>query len=198
VAKPTPKPTPKPPTQVAKLEPSPLPPVEPAPVEPLPRAPTMPLAAPPAPTPGQTALMAGEQPGTAPSGTTSGPAGGNRGIGSGTEGRGPGLFGSGRGPGDDYLERLRRWLAKHKKYPPESVKRKEEGNVMVGFVLARDGTVLSAQIERSSGFPLIDQAVLDMLRRASPVPPVPAHYNGERLTISMPVNFSLGFFERLF
>lgn len=143
-------------------------------------------------------MMTSEQPGTAASGSTDGPAGGNRGIGSGTEGPGPGLVGTGRGPGDDYLQKLRRWLARHKRCQPDSLKRKEEGSVMVAFVLARDGTVLAAEIERSSGFPLIDQAVLDMLRNASPVPPVPAHYGGDRLSISMPVSFRLGFFEKLF
>jgi outer membrane biosynthesis protein TonB len=37
-----------------------------------------------------------------------------------------------------------------------------------------------------------------MMRRASPVPPVPANYTGERLAIAMPVRFTIGFFEKLF
>jgi protein TonB len=116
----------------------------------------------------------------------------------GASGTGAGVgVGDLEGPGDEYLERVRRWLAKHKKYPAEARKRKQEGSVVVEFVLARDGAVLDAQIERSSGFPLIDEAALDMLQRASPVPPVPPAYRGERLRIAIPVRFSLGFFERL-
>jgi protein TonB len=118
-------------------------------------------------------------------------------MGMGLQGSGQGMFGTGRGPGNDYLEALRRWIARHKTYPPEALKQKQEGSALVAFELARDGTVLSAQIERSSGFPLIDQAVLDMMLRASPVPPIPAAYTGERLSITMPVRFSLGFFDRL-
>jgi periplasmic protein TonB len=125
-------------------------------------------------------------------------AGIGAGVGQGSQGKGPGAYGDGQGPGDDYLNRLRRWLAKYKKYPPEAFKKKQEGSVMVAFTIARDGTVLAAEIERSSGFPLIDQATLDMLQRASPVPPVPAHYTGERLSIAIPVRFSIALLDKLF
>jgi protein TonB len=96
------------------------------------------------------------------------------------------------------MERLRRWLARFKKYPPDARKLKQEGTVVVAFVIARDGVLLDAQIERSSGFPLIDEAALAMLRDASPVPPVPPGYPGDRLSIAMPVRYSIGFFGRLF
>ncbi len=111
---------------------------------------------------------------------------------------GAGALGSGEGPGDDYFERLRRHLAKHKRYPPEASRQKQEGKVQVSFTLARDGTVLAAEIERGSGFPLLDQAVLDMLRNASPVPPLPERFTGERIQITLPIGFSLGFFTRIF
>jgi protein TonB len=153
---------------------------------------------PPAPMPGQVMASITPQPGAALSGTASAGPGGAAGVGLGPQGAGPGMFGTGQGPGDDYLEKLRRWLAKHKKYPEEAHKKKQEGSVLVGFVLARDGTVLEAHIERSSGFLLIDQAAIDMMRRASPVPPVPPSYTGERLAIAMPVRFTIGFFEKLF
>jgi protein TonB len=134
----------------------------------------------------------------ATTGAASGASGVGAGIGHGSQGSGAGAYGDGQGPGDDYLNRVRRWIAKYKKYPQEAFKRKQEGSVMVAFTIARDGTVLVAEIEKSSGFPLIDQATLDMLRRASPVPPVPSHYTGERLTVAIPVRFSIALLDKLF
>ena len=37
-----------------------------------------------------------------------------------------------------------------------------------------------------------------MMHRASPVPPVPDRYKGSELKLAMPVDYSIGFFERLF
>lgn len=214
---PTPQATPEPPVPQA-LAPAPVvvppPPPKPRPpvVKPRPPAarpaqhvekkpvekpsPTVAAEPPPGPSNGQGAAAA--QPGSAASGTASAGPGGAAGVGTGVAGAGQGSFGNGKGPGDDYLDRLRRHLAKYKHYPPEAVKRKEEGTVLLSFVLARDGTVLEAAVERSSGFPLIDQAALDMVRNASPVPPLPASFAGDRAHIVMPAGFRIGFFDRLF
>jgi periplasmic protein TonB len=122
------------------------------------------------------------------------------GRGTGAEGAGHGAIGDGpiEGPGDDYLDRLRRWLNRYKHYPPEARKDKEEGGLTVSFVILRDGTVLDVQIEHSSGFPLLDQAALQMLHDASPVPPLPPNYRPERIVIDLPVRFSIGFLDSLF
>lgn len=138
------------------------------------------------------------QPGTAATGLSGAGPGSATGTGQGVTGAGAGAFGSGQGPGDEYLERLRRHLAKHRRYPPEATRQKQEGTVQVEFTLARDGTVLAARIEKSAGYPLLDQAVLDMLRSASPVPPLPERFTGDRIRISLPIGFSLGFFTKLF
>jgi periplasmic protein TonB len=191
------------PPPIAQTTPAPAPVALPRPprARPQPRpetpavSPAMKESVPVAPSP---ALAPAPQPGTAATGaSTSGP-GGAVGTGQGDTGAGAGAFGSGEGPGDDYFERLRRHLAKHKRYPPEASRQKQEGRVHVEFTLARDGTVLAARIERGSGYPLLDQAVLDMLERASPVPPLPERFTGERIQITMPIGFSLGFFTRIF
>jgi protein TonB len=190
VAKPKPVPTPTPvePLAVAEAPVAPPPPATASPPEPIVAAqsPKVPVVA-----------STGVSGGSAGVGSAGG-AGAGADVGQGSQGRGAGAYGDGQGPGDDYLSRVRRWIAKYKKYPPEALRQKQEGTVMVAFTLARDGTVLAVEIERSSGFPLIDQAVHDMLHRASPVPPVPAHYTGERLSIAIPVRFSLALLDKLF
>ena len=102
------------------------------------------------------------------------------------------------GPGDDYLAALQRWLARYKKYPDDAIKKKEEGKVVVGFTLNRDGTVLDSWIEHSTGVPELDQATLAMLQRASPMPPIPPRYKGAQLKLAMPIDYSIGFFDKLF
>jgi protein TonB len=184
---PTAKPTPHPPEKAAET---------PAPV--WTPAPTVATQPPPGPSNGQGAPAANAQPGTAATGTASAGPGGAAGVGTGVAGVGPGAFGNGRGPGDDYLDRLRRHLSRFKRFPAEAVKRKQQGTVYVTFVLARDGTVLDAKIQRSSGFPLLDEAALDMLHRASPVPALPASYTGDRASLTIPADFSIGFFDRMF
>lgn len=121
------------------------------------------------------------------------------GSGNGNVGRseGEGGFSLFRGSGDDYLEAVRRHLSRYKKYPPDALAKKQEGTVVVTFTLAHDGTVTSAEIERSSGNPLLDEAALAMIRSGSPVPPVPKRYWDKSGPITMPVDFSIGFFEKI-
>ncbi len=122
------------------------------------------------------------------------------GRGIGNEGAGHGAVGDGpvTGPGDDYLDRLRRWLNRYKHYPEAAQKAKEQGQLVVSFTILRDGTVVDPRIEHSSGFPLLDEAALKMLHDASPVPPLPQTYRAQRLAVGLPVNFSIGLMDRLF
>jgi len=122
------------------------------------------------------------------------------GRGIGDEGAGHGAVGDGpvTGPGDDYLDRLRRWLARYRHYPEAAKKAQEQGQLVVSFTILRNGTVIDPHIERSSGFPLLDEAALKMLHDASPVPPLPETYRAQRLDVGLPVNFSIGLVDRLF
>ena len=148
----------------------------------------------PAPAPAETATAL-----AAPPGAGAGP-GGEAGRGQGNEGAGRGVIGNGplEGPGDDYLDALRRWLARYKKYPPDALKNNQEGKLVVGFTLERDGTVLDAWIVQSSGVQSLDQDAIAMLHRASPVPPVPERYKGAQLKLAMPLDYKIGFFDKLF
>jgi len=132
-------------------------------------------------------------------GLGSGP-GGKGGLGTAEAGAGPGALGAGPidGPGDDYLDRLRHWLNKYKHYPEEAQKQKQHGQLVVSFTILRDGTVRDPQVERSSGYPLLDAAALAMLREASPVPALPEKYRASQVAVDLPIDFSIGFFDRVF
>jgi protein TonB len=87
-----------------------------------------------------------------------------------------------------WQSRLMSHLERRKRYPSAARSNREEGTVYVRFRIDDSGNVLSVSLSRSSGFPTLDNAVLDMVRAASPVPAPPV---GVNKTITAPVRFNL-------
>jgi protein TonB len=83
------------------------------------------------------------------------------------------------------------WLNRHKRYPSAARSRGEEGTANVRFTIDSSGRVLSASIAKSSGSRLLDEAALDMVRRASPVPAPPAGIARSSITLGVPVSFQM-------
>ncbi len=189
----TPPPTPKPAPKVVRLKPPPKP--KPTPVVQAPAAQSSPAETPAAPAIDQSVRTAAV---ASAAGSGQGSAGADS-AGNGNVGISQGAIGTGTGSGsaDDYLDLLRRHLNRYKKYPEEAIKQKQEGTVLVGFDLAHDGTVTKAWIEQSSGNPLLDQAALTMMHDASPVPAVPERYWDKKGPIILPVDFKIGFFDKV-
>jgi periplasmic protein TonB len=119
------------------------------------------------------------------------------GRGTGDTGAGHGDAGDDEGAGDDYLERLRRWLKHYQHYPEAAKKADQEGHVLVSFTILPDGRVVDPRIKQSSGFPLLDEAALKMLHDGSPVPPPPARYHPPG-TVTIRADFTIGLMDRLF
>ncbi|HKX08669.1 MAG TPA: TonB family protein [Stellaceae bacterium] len=195
----TPPAPPTPPT-VTTVTDNPPAPVSEKPVvrmpPPPPRKPTPPPSPSPAPLPQvATAPIPQPTPGTPGAGTGRGGPGG---VGQGESGSGHGIIGNGNGPGDDYLDRVWRHVRKFVRYPAVEKKEKKEGTGWVMFRIGRDGTVLEASILEGTGYSALDDAILDALHRASPVPPPPADYPGPDVRLEAPFDFHLGFFDRVF
>jgi len=64
-------------------------------------------------------------------------------------------------------------LERRKRYLSGARSRGEQGTAYVRFRIDDGGNVLSASLARSSGFPALDNEVVEMVRRASPVPAPP-------------------------
>jgi len=86
---------------------------------------------------------------------------------------------------------LLRHLERHKRYPAEAQRHRQEGVVYVRFTLSRDGRVLASRIQRASGVSSLDQEGLDLLQRAQPMPPFPSDQPGESMELIVPIQFSL-------
>ncbi|WP_409460453.1 energy transducer TonB [Stenotrophomonas maltophilia] len=87
--------------------------------------------------------------------------------------------------------RLLGHLQKHRRYPRQAERLRQQGVVYVRFAVARDGAVSALTLGRSSGFALLDQETLDTVQRANPVPAPPAEVAGDPVQVMVPVSFFL-------
>jgi protein TonB len=97
----------------------------------------------------------------------------------------------GRAAISSYQAQVLAHLSRHRVYPPEAQRAGLTGVARVTFSLARDGRVLSASLAGRSGEEILDQAALDMVRRAAPFPPFPAGISQSRLAFGAPIRFDL-------
>ena len=91
----------------------------------------------------------------------------------------------------EYRAALLRILRANHRYPRAAEVRGDEGTVLVRFAVARDGRVLSPRVERSSGRPVLDEEAEALLRRVSPLPPLPAAVPQAQLELVVPIAFRL-------
>lgn len=128
------------------------------------------------------------------SATSTGPAGGIGGDGSNNRAKGyvNGHPGGGKARNArEYFGELMAWLNQHKRYPVELKQKKQEGIVEVEFTVDRSGQVTEMTIAKSCGHDLLDQAALQMLADATPLPPIPNFIDEDSLTLVIPVEYSL-------
>ena len=92
---------------------------------------------------------------------------------------------------DKLLALLLAWLNRFKQYPRSARQAHIEGVVMLHFVLDAQGKVLSCDIAQSSGRPVLDAEALALIRRAQPLPALPADYPTPTLDAIVPIAFSL-------
>ena len=90
-----------------------------------------------------------------------------------------------------YAGLLQAWFLKYKRYPHPARSRRQQGVVHVWFRVDTSGNVLEKRIETGSGYSILDKATLDLLDRASPLPPPPATLHATDLTFTVPISYSL-------
>lgn len=95
------------------------------------------------------------------------------------------------GATEDYAATLVAWLQQHKKYPRRAERRRQEGTVLLYFVIDRQGRVLEHGVQQSSGYAALDEEVLRMIQRAQPLPAMPDNIDKEQLALVVPVEFFL-------
>ncbi|HEU0096519.1 MAG TPA: energy transducer TonB [Rhizomicrobium sp.] len=92
---------------------------------------------------------------------------------------------------DAFLGRLLGQLNRFKQYPRSARQAHIEGVVQLHFVMDAEGKVLSFEIAKSSGRPILDAEALALIQRAQPLPALPADYPTRTLDAIVPIEFYL-------
>ena len=90
--------------------------------------------------------------------------------------------------GLDYQRRLLAHIEPYKRYPEAASDARPRGTVQLVFQIDRAGRVLGVWVSRSSGSAALDMAAMDTVRRAAPLPAIPAGLP-DAMAVQLPVEF---------
>ena len=90
-----------------------------------------------------------------------------------------------------YLTAVFARVQQAKRYPAKAQARGDQGRAVVSISIRRNGALAEARLVRSSGSSLLDEATLEVMRRAAPFPPLPPDVAGSVLVLSIPMNFTI-------
>nr|WP_252730813.1 energy transducer TonB [Colwellia sp. E2M01] len=76
-----------------------------------------------------------------------------------------------------------------KRYPPLALKQKRQGTVTVHFDINKEGEIISSSLSKTSGVRLLDNATVQLIARADPLPKPPEHIASQRLSIEVPIRY---------
>ena len=82
-------------------------------------------------------------------------------------------------------------LERHKRYPEAAQARNQHGTVELAFSLDRQGRVTASRIAKSSGSSALDEATLDLVRRAQPFPAPPPEMASAEVNLSVPIRYNI-------
>jgi TonB family protein len=91
-----------------------------------------------------------------------------------------------------YTQVLSLWLYKYRDFPEIARRQGLTGKALIRLRIERTGRILFYQLDRSTGQPMLDTAIRDMVYRANPVPEAPGHFpGGSQLEFLIPIAFTL-------
>lgn len=90
-----------------------------------------------------------------------------------------------------YLAGLRRAIAKKRRYPASARRRGDAGVVTISFVIAQNGRISGARVDKSSGSSALDKAAVETLRRLGRYKPIPKTIGRSQWSLRVPIRFAL-------
>jgi len=91
----------------------------------------------------------------------------------------------------NYSNLLRAHIAKHKKYPRIAQRRKMQGEVVIEIQIKGDGSLISKNIQKSSGHKVLDKEGMNMMEKSKPFPVPPEVMKDSVTTVLVPIAFNL-------
>ncbi len=90
-----------------------------------------------------------------------------------------------------YRQRLGELFARQQEYPRVAALRGWEGEVRLRLKVARKGNLVAVQLDRSSGFDVLDQHALAMLEGYGILPALPDGLEANEIQVVVPINYKL-------
>jgi len=91
----------------------------------------------------------------------------------------------------EYTSRIRDLIDQQKEYPVMARRSGAEGTVYIRFSLARDGRLKRAEVSRSSGRRILDNAAVNAVNRVSRFPAVPESMEEAELNFELPLAYKI-------
>lgn len=89
----------------------------------------------------------------------------------------------------NYEDQVLLWLKRHGSYPYDAAVFRLEDTVTLEFAINRKGEILYHYLVKKSKYPLLNNAIDRMMKRASPVPPIPPEIAKNEIVFTIPVHF---------
>ena len=96
-------------------------------------------------------------------------------------------------PRQDYgwlSDTILRRVEELKRYPPEARLDRAEGKVVLKAVIRADGSVDDVEVYQSSGYRSLDQAAVELMKRAAPIQ-LPRPLGKAKMTVKIPMSYRL-------
>jgi protein TonB len=90
---------------------------------------------------------------------------------------------------EDYFWQIVRRISQYRFYS-NTRENAQQGLVVTRMTIGRDGRLMDVALMKSSGFPDLDSAVVETIRRASPFAPLPADLGRDQQIFIVPVNYT--------
>lgn len=91
----------------------------------------------------------------------------------------------------NYADLLANHVSQFKYYPRMAIEHRWQGDVIVHIEIAEDGSVVSAKILKSSGYEILDNEAMAMIRKASPLPKPTESLKNKSFSVALPIQFLL-------
>ena len=80
-------------------------------------------------------------------------------------------------------------LNRFKQYPGTARQARVEGNVQIVFRMDREGRVVERRVMTTSGAAMLDEAALEILKKAEPLPSPPPEMRGTTFELMLPIEY---------
>lgn len=92
---------------------------------------------------------------------------------------------------NEYLSKLRKEIEKNKIYPKRAKRLKQQGKVVVSFILSKNGEIKNINLENASNFKRLNKAALELLEKIAKFEPIPKELEKNNWKIEIPINYSI-------